>query len=76
MKLASSCARAAPRVSQGVVDEQWRVPGGDRGWPAFDSDHRLVRLLDAAPTVAAYPEGASRRIWEGHTFAELPLTTT
>ncbi|GAA4080027.1 carboxylesterase/lipase family protein [Streptomyces shaanxiensis] len=48
---------------------------GDPGWPAYDTENRLVRLLDAEPTVAAYPEEASRRLWEGHTFAELPLTT-
>ncbi|MFI6013222.1 hypothetical protein ACIBAG_31140 [Streptomyces sp. NPDC051243] len=49
---------------------------GDPGRPAYDTDRRLVRLLDTAPTVAAYPQDASRRSWERHTFAELPLTTT
>ncbi|MEU6355889.1 carboxylesterase family protein [Streptomyces sp. NPDC047072] len=46
---------------------------GDPGWPAYDPDQRLVRLFDTEPTVAAYPEEASRRLWEPYTFAELPL---
>ncbi|MEU3528125.1 carboxylesterase family protein [Streptomyces sp. NPDC038707] len=48
---------------------------GDPGWPAYDTDQRLVQLFDTAPTVAAYPEEASRRLWERHTFAPLPLMT-
>ncbi|MCX5335611.1 carboxylesterase/lipase family protein [Streptomyces sp. NBC_00140] len=48
---------------------------GDPGWPAYDPEHRLVRLLDTEPTVTAYPEEASRRLWERHTFTALPLTT-
>ena len=48
---------------------------GDPGWPAYDNERRLVRLLDAEPTVAAYPEEASRRLWERHTFAPLGLAT-
>ncbi|NUT28017.1 MAG: carboxylesterase family protein [Streptomyces sp.] len=46
---------------------------GDPGWPAYGTESRLVRLFDAEPTVAAYPEEASRRLWERHTFAALPL---
>jgi len=49
---------------------------GDPGWPAYDSERRLVQLLDAEPTVAAYPEEASRRLWERHTFAPLGLATS
>ncbi|ELP63777.1 carboxylesterase/lipase family protein [Streptomyces turgidiscabies] len=47
---------------------------GDPGWPAYDTERRLVLLLDTEPSVAAYPEEASRRLWEGHTFGVLPLT--
>ncbi|WP_328868921.1 carboxylesterase family protein [Streptomyces sp. NBC_00287] len=49
---------------------------GDPGWPAYDTEQRLVQLLDTEPTVTAYPEEASRRLWEGHTFTTLPLTTS
>jgi para-nitrobenzyl esterase len=48
---------------------------GDPGWPAYDTAQRLVQLLDTEPAVAAYPEEASRRLWQGHTFDTLPLTT-
>lgn len=34
---------------------------GDPGWPAFDSG--LVRLFDAEPAVAPYPERLSAEIW-------------
>ncbi|MCL7428046.1 carboxylesterase/lipase family protein [Streptomyces sp. YS415] len=50
--------------------------GGDPGWPAYDTGRRLVQLLDTEPTVTAYPEEASRRLWEEHTFTTLPLTTS
>ncbi|MFB7086836.1 carboxylesterase/lipase family protein [Streptomyces sp. NPDC056296] len=46
---------------------------GDPGWPAYDTERRLVQVLDAEPAVAPYPEEASRRLWEGHEFAALPL---
>lgn len=46
---------------------------GDPGWPAYDPQRRLVRLFDAEPTVAPYPEEASRRLWAGHPFGALPL---
>ncbi|GAA2826927.1 carboxylesterase/lipase family protein [Crossiella cryophila] len=46
---------------------------GDPGWPAYDSEQRLTRLFDTEPTVTAYPEEASRLIWQHHTFAALPL---
>jgi para-nitrobenzyl esterase len=44
---------------------------GDPGWPTFDSG--LVQLFDTEPVVAPYPEVESRRIWQDHTFAPLPL---
>ena len=46
---------------------------GDPGWPAYDPERRLVRIFDTRPAVAAYPEETSRRIWQDHTFAALPL---
>jgi para-nitrobenzyl esterase len=44
---------------------------GDPGWPTFDSG--LVQIFDTAPVVAPYPEVESRKIWQDHTFAALPL---
>lgn len=46
---------------------------GDPGWPSYDRDKRLVQLFDARPTVTAYPEEASRLIWQDHAFPVLPL---
>ncbi|MFH8976021.1 carboxylesterase/lipase family protein [Streptomyces sp. NPDC017890] len=46
---------------------------GDPGWPAYDTQRRLVRVLDAEPVVVPYPGEASRRLWEGYEFAALPL---
>ncbi|MFC9060879.1 carboxylesterase family protein, partial [Streptomyces sp. NPDC057074] len=46
---------------------------GDPGWPEYDTERRLVQVLDAEPVVAPYPEEASRRLWEGHEFTPLPL---
>ncbi|MFS4091292.1 carboxylesterase/lipase family protein [Streptomyces sp. AF1A] len=46
---------------------------GDPGWPEYDTGSRLVRVLDAEPRTAPYPEEESRRIWEGHAFTPLPL---
>ncbi|MEU8604629.1 carboxylesterase/lipase family protein [Streptomyces parvulus] len=46
---------------------------GDPGWPAYDTQRRLVQILDAEPVVTPYPEEASRRLWEGREFPALPL---
>ncbi|MGZ3099855.1 carboxylesterase/lipase family protein [Streptomyces sp. H72] len=46
---------------------------GDPGWPAYDTERRLVQVLDAEPAVVPYPEETSRRLWEGYEFAALPL---
>ncbi|MFC0844375.1 carboxylesterase/lipase family protein [Streptomyces noboritoensis] len=46
---------------------------GDPGWPAYDAEQRLVRLFDTRPTVTAYPEETSRRIWQDHVIPVLPL---
>ncbi len=32
-----------------------------------------MQVLDTEPVVTAYPEEASRRLWEGHVFGALPL---
>ncbi|WP_460072677.1 carboxylesterase/lipase family protein [Streptomyces sp. YKOK-I1] len=49
---------------------------GDPGWPAYDPEQRLVRLMDTEPAVAMYPEDASRRLWKDHTFGALGLRTS
>ncbi|MDN0194179.1 carboxylesterase family protein [Streptomyces sp. S.PNR 29] len=46
---------------------------GDPGWDTYDGERRLVQVFDAEPVVGAYPEEASRRLWEGYEFAALPL---
>jgi len=48
---------------------------GDPGWPAYDTDQRLVQRFDTRSAVTAYPEELSRLIWHGHTFPALPLTS-
>lgn len=48
---------------------------GDPGWPAYDTEQRLVQVFDANPTVTAYPEETSRLLWQDHTFEALPLST-
>ncbi|MEV4112697.1 carboxylesterase family protein [Nonomuraea sp. NPDC049695] len=49
---------------------------GNPGWPAYDSEQRLTRVFDATPSVTAYPEEASRRLWQDHVFEALPLLAT
>jgi len=44
---------------------------GDPGWPTFESG--LVQIFDTEAAVVPYPEVASRRIWQDHTFAPLAL---
>ena len=46
---------------------------GDPGWPEYDVQQRLVQIYDVEPAVVAYPEEASRRLWQDHCFGELPL---
>lgn len=46
---------------------------GDPGWPAYEADRRLVQRFDTEPAVVIYPEERSRRIWQHHRFAPLPL---
>jgi para-nitrobenzyl esterase len=46
---------------------------GDPGWPAYDTQQRLVQRFDTDSVVTAYPEELSRLIWRDHTFPALPL---
>jgi len=46
---------------------------GDPGWPAYDTEKRLTQVFDARSVVTAYPEEASRLIWQDHTFPVVPL---
>ncbi len=46
---------------------------GDPGWPAYDTTQRLTQIFDTPSAVTAYPEEASRQLWQDHTFSALPL---
>ena len=46
---------------------------GDPGWPAYDTDRRLVQCFDTESAVVVDPEERSRRIWHDHPFPVLPL---
>lgn len=48
---------------------------GDPGWPAYDPQRRLTRIFDLPPAVTAYPEEASRRLWQDR-FSPQPLPLT
>ncbi len=47
--------------------------GGDPGWPAYDTERRLVQRFDTEPAVVADPQRRSRRLWQDHSFPALPL---
>lgn len=46
---------------------------GDPGWPAYDTEKRLTQIFDTPSVVTAYPEEASRLIWQDHAFPVVPL---
>jgi para-nitrobenzyl esterase len=48
---------------------------GDPGWPSYGPQSRLTQVFASDPTVVAYPEDASRRIWQDYTFSALPFIT-
>ena len=48
---------------------------GYPGWPAYDPRERLTRVFDLPPSVTAYPEEASRRLWADHVPVALPLSS-
>ncbi|WP_243709025.1 carboxylesterase family protein, partial [Actinomadura sp. GC306] len=41
---------------------------GTPNWPAYDPSQRLTQIFDTSPTIAPYPEEASRELWTNHTF--------
>ncbi|WP_034262500.1 hypothetical protein [Actinospica robiniae] len=47
---------------------------GDPGWPAYQAEHRLTRVLDTESKTSPYPHAASRAVWDGHDPAPLDLT--
>ena len=49
---------------------------GDPGWPEYDAERRLTQIFDRPPVVTAYPEEASRLVWQDHRFDALPLLAT
>jgi para-nitrobenzyl esterase len=44
---------------------------GSPGWPLYDPQQRLTRIFDIPPSVEAYPEERSRRLWAAHAFRPL-----
>ncbi|MFE4515424.1 carboxylesterase/lipase family protein [Kitasatospora sp. NPDC056783] len=61
---------AAVRVSAELRQAWVRfATTGDPGWPAFEPDGQLTRVLDVRSETVRYPEQTARRIWSGH-----PLT--
>jgi para-nitrobenzyl esterase len=62
-------------ATSSAIREAWTgfAATGDPGWPCYDPGQRLVRLFNESPSVAPYPEEASRRMWHDHVFAALPL---
>jgi para-nitrobenzyl esterase len=66
---------AEARELTGQMRGAWTsfVASGDPGWPAYDVRQRLTRIFDTSPSVAAYPEEASRHLWQDHVFEALPL---
>ncbi|MFJ1747760.1 carboxylesterase/lipase family protein [Streptomyces sp. NPDC088116] len=46
------------------------------GWPAYDAQRRLARVFGRETADVSYPEETSRRLWQAHHFAELPLLTS
>ena len=69
-------AEAQPLTTQ--IRTAWTAfaATGDPGWPAYDTGKHLTRIFDTTPSVAAYPEEASRRLWQDHAFRAMPLLAT
>ncbi|MFC4015275.1 carboxylesterase/lipase family protein [Nonomuraea purpurea] len=68
---------AEARVLTSQIRTAWTsfAATGDPGWPAYDPRRRLTQVFDTTPSVTAYPEETSRRLWQNHTFEALPLLT-
>ncbi|MET0864407.1 MAG: carboxylesterase family protein [Nakamurella sp.] len=66
---------AEAEALSGWIRRAWTAfaADGDPGWPVYDTEQRLVQLLDTPPVVTSYPEDASRLLWQQHTFPALPL---
>ncbi|MCX4907797.1 carboxylesterase/lipase family protein [Streptomyces sp. NBC_00878] len=65
---------AAEELSR-LVRAAWTgfAAGEKPGWSPYDIERRSVRLFDAIPSEAAYPEEVSRGLWREHVFGALPL---
>ncbi|MFE6858863.1 carboxylesterase/lipase family protein [Nocardia sp. NPDC057668] len=65
------------RALSELVRARWAAfaRGGDPGWPEYVPPRRVTQILDNDPVVVAYPEDASRRLWERHRFDQLPLAS-
>ncbi len=63
------------RVLTSQIRSAWTsfATAGDPGWPAYDTQQRLTKVFDSTPSVTAYPEETSRRLWQNHTFGAMPL---
>jgi para-nitrobenzyl esterase len=68
---------AAARELTSQIRPAWTsfAASGDPGWPAYDDQQRQTRVFDTPPSVTSYPEEISRRLWQDHVFAALPLLT-
>lgn len=68
---------AEARVLTSQIRTAWTsfATTGDPGWPAYDSQQRMTQVFDTTPSVTAYPEETSRRLWQHHTFEAIPLLT-
>nr|WP_244872070.1 carboxylesterase family protein [Catellatospora sp. TT07R-123] len=57
------------------IREAWTAfaAHGDPGWASYDVERRRTKLFDSPSTVDAYPEEASRLLWQDFRFAALPL---
>lgn len=58
-----------------VMRAEWAAfaSSGDPGWQAYRPDEQLTRIYADPPTVTAYPEQASLRLWDDDRFDPLPL---
>ncbi|MFE6052745.1 carboxylesterase/lipase family protein [Kitasatospora sp. NPDC056446] len=64
----------AVRVSQELQQAWLRfATTGDPGWPAFEPDEQLTRVLDARSETVRYPEQAAHRIWAGQPLTAFDL---
>ncbi|GAA1696104.1 carboxylesterase family protein [Kribbella yunnanensis] len=65
-----------PSEAQSLSDQMQKAwvdfaTHGTPGWPPYDG--QLTQVFDTPSTLGAYPEAASRLLWQDHTFRALPL---